>query len=463
MKSDYVMKKYKVCMKIYNLLQLMCKQSYKNQEYAFKFIFSLVSHLGYGRFVSKCLAEILKGNEKLLYSLHKVTFTTSVVSVSYANLPIDAEKRTLISEIVNRIKEFRPYEKDEIFDLLKDICLYNNQAIYINQDTIFRMMYEDVHFRTMHLIELSNDNDQVFINHRGMSYPFDQFFQNEESTKSRKDIRFLKSQLDLYATLCLNRNYTSAKAIGKIFTMNTLIKYIENHDIPDDIRAILVKLVANIHIDREPRTVQERPNLVKVADIDLSQMEQRYSLKNKLTLKGKKVDKSQAKLNTELVATTEGQDLLSEKRLLDEKDRDDESLLNIEDESLTDELLDRLKGFLLDYLEEKSTQCKQNAPAEKIYTRLTFEVIKLTAQMLKFGLFKNKLAIKPVQEPRRFLTRGCFTKETSSSQSNITRFTSEVEKLIKHLTPLLEYDEGYFKCMRTLGVKRSKIIYFIFE
>lgn len=139
-RADHVLRKYQFCMNLYYLIQELCIQSSDNQEYVFKFIIFLVKHLGNGFFISRTINEVVKNNEKILYNLHKLDSIKGMV-----NLPIGQDKQhiDLFSEIISRFAEFTPYEKYEILDLLKCLCLNRSEAIYINQDKIFKLTYED--------------------------------------------------------------------------------------------------------------------------------------------------------------------------------------------------------------------------------------------------------------------------------------------------------------------------------
>lgn len=40
----------------------------------------------------------------------------------------------------------------------------------------------------------------------------------------------------------------------------------KNEELEDEFKAIFVNMIANIHVDREPRTVLEKPNLIRLID-----------------------------------------------------------------------------------------------------------------------------------------------------------------------------------------------------
>lgn len=60
-------------------------------------------------------------------------------------------------------------------------------------------------------------------------------------------------QLNLYANLCLNRNYNSCNYFQKIFPLKTIIGYIGDELMDYDFKAAFLKLVHYIYLDKEPR------------------------------------------------------------------------------------------------------------------------------------------------------------------------------------------------------------------
>lgn len=456
-KLSYIHKKYAVCLKLYEFVKVMCMQNPSNQVYAFKFISFYLPHLGFSPHVSELLIEIIRDNEKLLYGLHQVPILNKILTKSFApNKLIEVQEirpegRTFLGEIVSKFKDFPQYEKQQLLQLLKASCSFKDHAIYINQDKVFKLIYEDYSFRSSCLVNFHIDKDELFLSLRGQEYAFDYFFTPSNLIRFEKEINFLKSQLDLYAVLCMNRNYSCAGTFRKIFRIDMLIRYIKNEEIPEDIRATLVKLIVTIHIDKEPRTVQEKPNLVRVVEIDLEQIKrrkERHNLQSLFGMDGKKADKKKIYLDMPQ---------MTEIRHINQDNKEDINI--IVDEEMSDELLDSLKKFVLNHLEAKSLLSQTPKDVNgKLYTRLTYEVIQMTGKMLKFGMFNSK--IMKQGRNTHFLagtTHDLITKsQTEDEKKNTEKSASEIEKLIRYLTPLLEFDEEYFKAMSQLGVKRSK-------
>lgn len=295
------------------------------------------------------------------------------------------------------------------------------------------------------MIDFENkySGDQITVSYGGVKQTFEEFF--KQDSQQEKRIIFMKSQLDLYATLCQNRNYSSSKSIAKIFTITSLIRYIENDEIPDDIRAVLIKIVSVIHIDREPRTVQERPSLVKIINVDKDSSESKPP--------------AYEKYKTVKAAIESGNEIEMTNILHPNKD-EAEPILGKTEDHLEKEVLDRIKTFIFNHLQRMSDLCAKQEPAHVIYNQLTYEIIKTVCLMLKFGLFKTKNA---KESSAAFMGLGAFMKTATSNKKKVSNnlfsgkssALSEVEKLIKYLTPILEYDEAYFKAMNILKVKRK--------
>ena len=70
--------------------------------------------------------------------------------------------------------------------------------------------------------------------------------------------------MELYSRMCAQRNYSCGKEFAKIFQEFILMKYIQNKNLKTDTKALFAKLLLNIHIDKEPRLIIIKPNLIRV-------------------------------------------------------------------------------------------------------------------------------------------------------------------------------------------------------
>lgn len=76
--------------------------------------------------------------------------------------------------------------------------------------------------------------------------------------------KYFIAQMGLYSRMCAERNYTCGREFSKIFKEKTLLKLIQNIKLKTDTKASFAKLLLNIHIDKEPRLIIVKPNLIRV-------------------------------------------------------------------------------------------------------------------------------------------------------------------------------------------------------
>ena len=457
---DSIARRYKLCYFLYTLLKTMCLRNPENQEYVFKFVGHLMNHLSYGRFVSECLQIIFSDNEKILYSLHK-SLTHAPNQIMGVVAETQDRQKIYINEIVSKLKSSKAYEQREILDLLNQICSTKDQAIYINQDKIFKLIYEDKAFRSNYLINMNNKQGVLYVEFRSVEMPLESFFKKGETVKHLDEMAFLKSQLELFASLSMDRNSTSSKQLSKVFTLDALMNYMFNTEIPESFRATFIRLLSSIHIDKEPRMVQEKPNLVRIVDMEkLSpQSPAQIQVSNSPSPKMKPRKKKSRKKSSIIMVSKSPLEIESNKPLMPAmtmEEEEEEGSDDSGDEDTGDEkmLLSILKIKLLNYLADKAAQledAKEKKIKVDIFNNFTLEILRMVGKMIRFGLFTTQKIKTENESAGIFGGLIPFKKEEKKS----TGGDSEIERLIKYLTPMLEYDESYFECMRNAGIKRK--------
>jgi hypothetical protein len=60
-----------------------------------------------------------------------------------------------------------------------------------------------------------------------------------------------------------NRNFVCVKAFSEIFPIGHLIHYIQAPHVKGEIKAVFCDLLLNLYIDKEPRMLIQKPNLVR--------------------------------------------------------------------------------------------------------------------------------------------------------------------------------------------------------
>lgn len=81
-------------------------------------------------------------------------------------------------------------------------------------------------------------------------------------------VEFFMNQIDMYGCMCSSRNFTCSKAFQEIFPESLLRKYISNSKLKNlDVKSLFTRLLLNIYIDKEPRLIIQKPNLVRIFKI----------------------------------------------------------------------------------------------------------------------------------------------------------------------------------------------------
>jgi inositol 1,4,5-triphosphate receptor type 3 len=152
-----------------------------------------------------------------------------------------------------------------------------------------------------------------------------------------------------------------------VFSIETLVKFIFNTMLDDEVKATLLELLRALYIDREPHTVQVKPNLVRVVN-----------------LSSKKDEGAQL---THWNFIIYGQ--VFEKMFLYE-DEDNHIGINRHDENELGKFIQGLKVELLNYLMRKCDFLSANMPPENVYNAMTLEVLNVLYMVLQFGLFQSR-------------------------------------------------------------------------
>ena len=89
---------------------------------------------------TQTIKEILLSNEKILEKISSLTVKNenqASLSLNDGNLV----KKTFIDEIFAKLKTFPSFEKSELLDFVSSLCHYKENAIYNNQQKVFKNLF----------------------------------------------------------------------------------------------------------------------------------------------------------------------------------------------------------------------------------------------------------------------------------------------------------------------------------
>ncbi|CAD8158586.1 unnamed protein product [Paramecium pentaurelia] len=405
--TEIIKKRYEICQLGYQLLSISATRNQENQQFILKFLTNLSNHIGFGSFVTQSLKQCFRDNKEILEDLHRQKI----------NEVAQNQYQDIFQAMAHRLKQFEPYYKVEILQLLSAFTSQEHQSIYINQEKIFQAIVENKNFLFGHLMRIDYLEDNLLVEYRvfvereyeSKQLKIQEFFQKpQEQQRLNFDNKFIDlriqqyflEQLRLYGKLCQNRNYACVKNLQELLPRKALLYYL-GIPIDDEIKAILCQLILNLYIDQEPRSIINKPSFVRVLN---------YSNQS-------------------------GKDDITDRFI---------------EINLTNDIQGTylIRKWLLEYLKDKIEYLDDaninEDKTEKIYNELTYEVIRCLSLMVKFGLF-SKHANQLLQS----------TLKLNNQNGNVNDLSNDLKNLVCYLAKLLEYDHNYFQELKTNQIKRS--------
>lgn len=92
-------------------------------------------------FIKKLIENMFSSSENLIQKCSKLLIYNSRNSIY--NEMDQKNKKTLIDEIFDKIKHNKCYHKAKLLNLLSKMCVFQNNAIYFNQEKIFKHLYNE--------------------------------------------------------------------------------------------------------------------------------------------------------------------------------------------------------------------------------------------------------------------------------------------------------------------------------
>ena len=305
MEEVYLKKRSILGNRIYRLLMLASNGNPSNQEYLFKFLNIFEKHLGLNYPVTQALEMILGQNDKILYELHKKKLQDSKITEEafLFNDSLMGDEKFFLNELIKKMQNpnnSNLKSRSLLIRLLIKFCHLADRSIFINQEKIFKAMLEGKSFSNYSLFKLcsSSEGNDLLLEMKGkdgiiQACSLEEFLKNSDFYGGTS--KLLKNQLELYSKLCLSRNYNCCRFFAEIFPLNLLVKYLLTNDLDVEIRAIMCSLISNIYVDKEPRIMIIRPNLIRKIHLKVEEQKPKENIAKKLQNLIKKKSKKEKK------------------------------------------------------------------------------------------------------------------------------------------------------------------------
>ncbi|EGR33561.1 MIR domain protein [Ichthyophthirius multifiliis] len=509
LQQEFFGKRYGLSYNIYMLLQCICKENTQNQQYLLKFIYTFIPHIGFGKFVCDALSNIYFKNIQILQEIQNIQLKSQQ---NQQQLAVNTEKKSnLLNELILKFNQFPNFVKPELIQLLADCCVLNNVALYQHQKYIYNRvniisiqinLFQYFNLGYFKSLDIKNLFDECIFQEKSLQQqlinickeediPISDFLQNKEKKRRKSLVQYLKSQLNLFTNLCKNRNNIACFFIRDQFPLEVLSYSIIKQDESDpEILAKFLKIIQNVYIDIFPRQAHTKPNLIKKLFTESEYNTQQQKLNNVINNESYDNNNQSAEeivnnggkiKNFAVVSKVMKQ--ISKMTLKTVKMPDkalDNTQININND-INQEMIERnhlnqLKEYLIQYLEDRNTQLQKifqknddniNDRDQKknitnsIYNNFTLECIEILQMMVQFELVDEKENLQKLNGKNgnnQGILNKIFIQNNNNgniNEINKERHNSELERIIKCLVNLLEFDEKYFQELQGLQILRK--------
>uniref|UniRef100_A0A672ST88 Inositol 1,4,5-trisphosphate receptor n=1 Tax=Sinocyclocheilus grahami TaxID=75366 RepID=A0A672ST88_SINGR len=253
-----------ICRLCYRVLRHSQQDYRKNQEYIAKQFRFMQKQIGYDVLAEDTITALLHNNRKLL------------------------EKHITAAEIDTFVSLVRKNREPRFLDYLSDLCVSMNKSIPVTQELICNAVLDpanaDILIETKLVLsrfevagtvlgesaeEEEEDEEEVWLfwkDSRGemKSKSIRELAQDAKDghTEDQDVINYYRYQLNLFARMCLDRQYLAINKISAQLDVDLILRCMSDEDLPFDLRASFCRMMLHMHVDRDP---QEQVTPVKYA------------------------------------------------------------------------------------------------------------------------------------------------------------------------------------------------------
>ncbi|XP_058259066.1 inositol 1,4,5-trisphosphate receptor type 1 isoform X1 [Hemibagrus wyckioides] len=253
-----------ICRLCYRVLRHSQQDYRKNQEYIAKQFRFMQKQIGYDVLAEDTITALLHNNRKLL------------------------EKHITAAEIDTFVSLVRKNREPRFLDYLSDLCVSMNKSIPVTQELICTAVLDpansDILIETKLVLsrfevagavlgesaeEEEEDEEEVWLFWKDSSgevksKSIRELAQDakEGHTEDQEVISYYRYQLNLFARMCLDRQYLAINKISAQLDVDLILRCMSDEDLPFDLRASFCRMMLHMHVDRDP---QEQVTPVKYA------------------------------------------------------------------------------------------------------------------------------------------------------------------------------------------------------
>ena len=297
-------------------------------------------------------------------------------------------------EIARRMKLYPLYSQEDMLQLLASLCRTQDRSFYLNQNNVFEVVLSPNvaldHLLNTKLVSSSQDLSVVYYtkNHQQKIILLKELANQQGLDQHRT---FFKIQLSFFADLCSHHNTITSGFFKDKFPMTLLVKYVEDHEFPDDFKAVFLKLMLSIYIDSSTRRELELPMLIRQA----AHYSEDSTAKYVQSISQTKVNKEQIKI--EILPEAKGHNHMNNKILNSSKHRlldysfPEENLKilpRMSEKKQETILISQLRTGIIEALETRAKTLREpKFRLSSFYNDYTLEMLRVLCKMIRFNCY----------------------------------------------------------------------------
>ena len=255
---------FKLC---YKLLRVSANDYRKNQEYVAENFSLMQRQIGYDISAEETLTSLLHNNRQLL-----IKHITSKEIETFVELTRHSKQWKYLDYLADlcackRSTVESAAKKDgstsENFQKSDSRCKSEQMAMPDTQELICGVLFnvenqESINNQSDILIQTKIDEDtgEVYLYWDQSTMELnDIIFNAKKDAKSREAswLEYYRHQLELFAALCLDRQYLAINVIQNQLSLELVLKCMSDQTLPNSLRATFCQLLLRVHLDKDPQ------------------------------------------------------------------------------------------------------------------------------------------------------------------------------------------------------------------
>jgi hypothetical protein len=149
-----------------------------------------------------------------------------------------------------------PHKDSRFIHCLSDLCTSNGEAMPRTQELICKAVLEDAsNIDLLFETALGSDGRVVvrWLDGGEMHTRSLDMLALSEDADDKRLLDTYKAQLNLFAQMCLDRQYRAIERLGPKLSVGLILRCLHERALPFELRALFCRLLVHLHVDAEPQ------------------------------------------------------------------------------------------------------------------------------------------------------------------------------------------------------------------